>query len=70
MTSTIGTTTRVGLLLATVSLATLAQAETIDTPIGKLDLDVGYPSKATAEKLYDTMDFQRATQAFIWALPV
>lgn len=25
--------------------------------------------KATAEKLYDEMDFQRATQAFIWALP-
>lgn len=26
-------------------------------------------TKATAERLYDEMDFQRATQAFIWALP-
>jgi hypothetical protein len=44
-------------------------AETIDTRVGKLELDIGYPTKATAEQLYDVMDFQRATQAFIWALP-
>src|SRR5262252_3144 len=53
-------------LLATFSLT---QAQTVDTRIGKLELDVGYPSKATAEKLFDEMDFQRATQAFLWALP-
>src|SRR5262245_99589 len=45
------------------------QAETVDTRLGKLDLQAGYPSKATAERLFDEMDFQRATQAFIWALP-
>src|SRR5262245_34347392 len=45
------------------------QAQTVDTRIGKLELQAGYPSKATAEKLFDEMDFQRATQAFIWALP-
>jgi hypothetical protein len=43
--------------------------QTVDTRIGKLELQVGYPSKDTAEKLFDEMDFQRATQAFIWALP-
>jgi hypothetical protein len=47
----------------------LTRAQTVDTRIGNLDLDVGYPTKSTAEKLYDEMDFQRATQAFIWALP-
>src|SRR5262249_51141988 len=46
-----------------------ACAETIDTRIGKFELENGYPSKDTAEKLYDEMDFQRATQAYIWALP-
>jgi hypothetical protein len=44
-----------------------AHAETVDTRIGKLELETGYPSKATAERLFDEMDFQRATQAFIWA---
>jgi hypothetical protein len=42
---------------------------TVDTRIGKLELQAGYPSKAVAEKLFDDMNFQRATQAFIWALP-
>ena len=58
-----------GLLLGAVSLAALAHAQTIDTRIGKLELQDGYPSETTAERLFDEMDFQRATQAFIWALP-
>ena len=49
--------------------ASPAHAQTVDTRIGKLELQVGYPSKAAIEKLYDEMAFQRATQAFIWALP-
>ena len=61
------------LIAGTATLVLLAssviRAETIDTRIGKLELEAGYPSKATAEKLFDEMDFQRATQAFIWALP-
>lgn len=47
----------------------LTRAETVDTHIGKLELQVGYPSTEAAAKLFDEMDFQRATQAFIWALP-
>jgi hypothetical protein len=53
-------------LLGTLSVT---QAETVDTRIGKIDLEAGYPSKASVDKLFDEMDFQRATQAFIWALP-
>src|SRR5499427_3238968 len=55
--------------LALLAAQSLAHAQSIDTRIGKLELQAGYPSKATVEKLYDEMDFQRATQAFIWALP-
>jgi len=49
------------------------QAETLDTRIGKLefthDFANGYPTDATVKKLFDEMDFQRAVQASIWAIP-
>jgi hypothetical protein len=46
-----------------------SHAETIDTRIGKLTFESGYPSKETVQKLYDEMDFQRAAQAYIWSIP-
>src|SRR6516225_2316752 len=46
----------------------LAQ-ETIDTRIGKLTFESGYPSQKTVQKLYDEMDFQRACQAYLWGIP-
>ena len=57
------------MILGALALATPALAETVDTRIGRLELENGYPTKATTEKLFDETDFQRATQAFIWALP-
>jgi hypothetical protein len=56
--------------LALLATSSLAVAETVDTRIGKIELEAGYPSKASVEKLFDEMDFQRATQAYIWALPI
>src|SRR5215467_427700 len=57
-------------LLCTLAVTTtVTQAEDIDTHIGKLSFENGYPSKETATKLYDEMDFQRATQAYLWAFP-
>jgi hypothetical protein len=51
-----------------------AQAETIKTPIGSLsfthDFANGYPTDATVKKLYDARDFQRACQAYLWAIPI
>jgi len=59
--------------LAIVSLLALfavaAQAEPVQTRIGDLSFDVGYPTAETAKRLHDEMDFQRATQAYVWALP-
>lgn len=46
------------------------KAETIDTHIGKLDFTSGYPTDETVKKLYDELDFQRAVQAYLWALPM
>jgi hypothetical protein len=46
---------------------------TIETRIGALefthDFANGYPSPETLERLYDERDFQRACQAYLWALP-
>ena len=51
--------------------AALAQStQTVDTRIGKLEFELGVPTKATVEKLYDDMDFQRAVQCYLWAIPV
>jgi hypothetical protein len=44
-------------------------ANSFDTPIGKLDFVNGYPTDATSKQLYDRMDFQRAVQAYLWAIP-
>lgn len=43
---------------------------TVETRIGELTFEHGYPSRKSVEKLYEAMDFHRATQAYIWALPI
>ena len=43
--------------------------ETRDTRIGKLVFESGYPSAKTVQKLYDEMDFQRASQGYLWGIP-
>lgn len=51
-----------------------SQGQIIETRIGTLsfthDFANGYPTKETVEKLYDERDFQRACQAYLWALPI
>ncbi len=49
---------------------TITQAETVDTRIGKLEFEQGVPTLPTVKNLYDEMDFQRACQLFLWALPI
>lgn len=47
----------------------LPENGSIQTPIGKLSFESGYPSDESVLKLYDAMDFQRACQAYIWGIP-
>ena len=42
---------------------------TLESPIGKLEIKNGYPTDSTVVKLYDELDFQRACQIYLWALP-
>lgn len=50
--------------------APTATSNVLDTHIGKLVLENGYPSQDSVKKLYDELDFQRAVQTYIWATPV
>jgi hypothetical protein len=43
---------------------------TVETRIGILSFENGYPSGATVDKLYNELDFQRAVQAYLWGLPM
>lgn len=45
------------------------EPKTVETRIGNLQFESGYPSRATVGKLYDEMDFQRACQAYLWGIP-
>jgi hypothetical protein len=42
---------------------------TVQSPIGSLEIKNGYPTDTTVTALYDALDFQRAVQAYLWALP-
>jgi hypothetical protein len=64
----------VSLACALALAAPVVTAEEINTRIGTLsfthDFANGYPTEATVAKLYDERDFQRATQLYLWALPM
>jgi hypothetical protein len=51
----------------------LKSENAIETRIGTLefthDFENGYPTDGTVDLLFDEMDFQRACQAYIWAIP-
>jgi len=67
-------TTLLGGIVAVLLTSSPIQAETLKTPIGSLefthDFANGYPTDATVKKLYDARDFQRACQAYLWAIPI
>ena len=45
------------------------RAEPVETRVGTIELDLGVPTEHSAQSLFDSMDFQRACQAYLWALP-
>jgi hypothetical protein len=42
----------------------------IESRLGPLELENGYPTDATVAKIFDDIDYQRACQAYLWALPL
>jgi hypothetical protein len=63
----------VAVLSAFPVVCAFGQSQSVDSRIGELkfthDFAGGYPTKETVEKLYDERDFQRACQAYLWAIP-
>ena len=47
----------------------VAIPDKVETRLGTLKFFDGFPDEATVEKLYDNLDFQRAVQAYLLALP-
>jgi hypothetical protein len=48
-----------------------ALSDEVQTRIGTLELNAqGLPPQASVEKLFDEVDFQRATQSYLWGLPI
>ena len=42
----------------------------VETFFGKFELDHSFPTKQTADDIYDLMDHQRASQLYLWSLPI
>lgn len=49
--------------------ATLVGDEIINTSIGTVEIQHNYVTDESAQALYDEMDYQRATQLYIWSTP-
>ena len=57
-------------LFGALALATTGiHAQVINTRIGPIETENGFPSAEAAKKLFDESDFQRATQSYLWAPP-
>jgi len=50
--------------------ATLEGDETITTPIGTVELVDNYFNDDASKRLFDEMDYQRASQAYMWSTPL
>ncbi len=48
----------------------IASPNEVETRLGKLKFFDGVPDQASAEKIYDNLDFQHAVQAYLLGLPV
>lgn len=59
------------LMSASLALPALTvAAQSVNTRMGKIEVESGYPSGPSLNKLVDELDYQRACQAYIWGLPV
>ena len=47
----------------------VAAPDSVETRLGTLKFDYGYPDDATARTIYDNLGFQRSVQSYLLALP-
>lgn len=65
----VGNIVRILVAGALLIAASTAAAQSTKTRVGKFEYDGGYPTKKNVERLNDQLEFQRAVQAYLWALP-
>lgn len=58
------------LLALAASCGVGVHAQTLDTRIGPITMEGELPAHSEIAKLYGELDFQQATQSFLWALPL
>jgi hypothetical protein len=58
------------LKFSTPSAPGVAVPDKIESSIGTLNLNYGYPTAETVEKIYDNLDRSRALQAYLMAIPI
>ncbi|MGE4190142.1 MAG: DUF1254 domain-containing protein [Thermoanaerobaculia bacterium] len=56
-------------IVLSLGLVPSLQAQPVETRVGTIELELGVPTEESAQRLFDSMDFQRACQAYLWALP-
>jgi hypothetical protein len=54
---------------ATLTNAQPQTPDRVQTRIGTLNFERGYPTPETTRKVFDELDYQRAVQAYLWAYP-
>ncbi len=55
--------------MATEIPASIVTPDRLETSIGTLEFTSGFPDEATAEKVYDNLDFMHGVQAFLTTMP-
>jgi len=58
------------LKFSTPSAPGVAVPDKIESSLGTLNLNYGYPTAETVEKIYDNLDRSRALQAYLMAIPI
>ena len=63
--------TAVALAVALIGASAHAQTtpDSVQTRIGPLNFERGFPTDETRRKVFDEIDYQRAVQAYLWAYP-
>ena len=59
-----------GFSLMTLFVSCGVGAQDLDTRIGKIAMEGELPAHESIAKLYAELDFQQATQSYLWALPL
>ncbi|MCW2268909.1 DUF1254 domain-containing protein [Pseudomonas sp. JUb96] len=60
----------IGFLFPLTLVASIAHASSIETRFANLEMQGTLPTPASVAKLYEELDYQQATQSYLWALPI